>query len=59
MRNKYLGKCYKCHKRVEEGEGFFERYQGGLRVQHAECVEQENLPLEDVFDASDFEAQNQ
>jgi predicted metal-binding protein len=62
MRNKYPGKCYKCHKLVREGEGHFERYQYGWRVQHSECVgepAEEALPIEEVFDASDFEAQNQ
>ena len=36
MRNKYPGVCYKCGKRVEVGEGHFERHQGKWRVQHKE-----------------------
>jgi hypothetical protein len=39
MRNKYPGTCYRCGKRVEVGEGHFERIPGkGWRVQHAECA---------------------
>jgi hypothetical protein len=38
MRNKYPGICYRCGKRVEKGEGHFERHQGSWRTQHAECA---------------------
>lgn len=39
MRNKYPGICYRCGKRVEVGEGHFERVPGrGWRVQHADCA---------------------
>ena len=37
MRNKYAGTCYQCSKTVEAGEGYFERHNGGWRVQHVEC----------------------
>lgn len=38
MRNKYKGTCYYCGKIVEIGEGHFERYKGGWRTIHANCV---------------------
>ena len=38
MRNKYPGICYKCNNVVAAGDGHFERYNGGWRVQHAKCV---------------------
>lgn len=38
MRNKYPGICYRCGKEVKAGEGHFERYHGGWRVQHASCA---------------------
>ena len=38
MRNKYPGTCYFCKKQVPKNEGHFERYKGGWRVIHAECV---------------------
>lgn len=39
MRNKYSGTCYRCGKRVEVGDGHFERVPGkGWRVQHASCA---------------------
>lgn len=38
MRNRYPGTCYYCGKRVEKGEGHFERCHGHWRVIHAECV---------------------
>lgn len=38
MRNRYPGTCYWCGKRVEIGEGHFERHNGRWRVIHAECV---------------------
>jgi hypothetical protein len=37
MRNKYGGVCYQCQKWVPPGEGHFERYRGGWRVQHVAC----------------------
>ena len=37
MRNKYPGRCYQCGLWVEVGEGHFERYLSGWRVQHASC----------------------
>lgn len=37
MRNKIAGTCYRCAKHVPIGAGFFERHQGGWRVQHVEC----------------------
>lgn len=38
MRNKYPGTCYRCGARVGAGEGHFERFSGGWRVQHAACA---------------------
>lgn len=38
MRNKYPGTCYRCGKRVEAGDGHFERFGGGWRTQHATCA---------------------
>ena len=38
MRNKYGGKCYRCSKYVNPGEGHFERHSGSWRVQHAMCA---------------------
>lgn len=37
MRNKFGGVCYRCRKYVAPGEGHFERYRGGWRVQHVSC----------------------
>lgn len=40
-RNKYPGICYRCGKRVEVGDGHFEKIMGqtkGFRVQHAKCA---------------------
>lgn len=37
MRNKYPGYCYYCGKRVEKGEGHFERSRGHWRLIHADC----------------------
>ena len=37
MRNRYPGYCYHCGKRVEKGEGHFERHYGHWRVIHADC----------------------
>lgn len=38
MRNKYAGTCYRCGKRVEVGEGHFEKTATGWRTQHASCA---------------------
>jgi len=38
MRNRYPGKCYRCHEMVAAGEGHFERLRNGWRTQHAECA---------------------
>jgi hypothetical protein len=39
MRNQYPGICYFCSKKVEPGDGHFERERGvGWRVIHANCV---------------------
>lgn len=38
MRNRYPGTCYRCGERVESGDGHFERFRGGWRVQHASCA---------------------
>lgn len=37
-RNRYAGTCYRCKKTVPPGEGHFERFAGGWRVQHASCA---------------------
>lgn len=41
MRNRYPGICYRCGKKVKAGDGHFERYAGGWRVQHAKCAVKE------------------
>lgn len=38
MRNRYPGTCYRCSTHVPAGEGHFERFRGGWRVQHATCA---------------------
>jgi hypothetical protein len=38
MRNNFGGTCYRCQKWVEPGDGHFERFRGGWRVQHAICA---------------------
>lgn len=40
MRNKYPGICYRCGKRVEAGEGHFERDRIAhtWKVQHKDCA---------------------
>lgn len=38
MRNKYVGTCYYCGEHCEAGDGHFERFRGGWRVQHASCA---------------------
>jgi len=39
MRNRYAGTCYKCGCHVPVGFGFFERHQGGWRVQCVKCCD--------------------
>ena len=38
MRNRYPGPCYRCGETVAAGEGHFERFVGGWRVQHVTCA---------------------
>lgn len=38
MRNRYEGICYFCNTKVEKQDGHFERYKGGWRTIHANCV---------------------
>jgi len=38
MRNKYAGVCYRCSQTVKPGDGHFERFGSGWRVQHACCA---------------------
>lgn len=38
MRNSYPGTCYRCKTRVLAGDGHFERFRGGWRLQHATCA---------------------
>lgn len=38
MRNRYPGDCYRCGGIVAAGAGHFERFNGGWRVQHADCA---------------------
>ena len=37
-RNSYPGTCYRCGEWVKAGDGHFERYSGGWRVQHSKCT---------------------
>lgn len=37
-RNAYPGPCYRCGATVQSGDGHFERFRGGWRVQHADCA---------------------
>ena len=37
MRNRHPGTCYRCGLQVAKGAGHFERFQGGWRIQHADC----------------------
>ena len=39
MRNRYQGTCYKCGSHVPVGYGFFERHNGGWRVQCVKCCD--------------------
>lgn len=49
MRNKYPGTCYRCSKKVEVGDGHFEKMphtRNKWRVQHADCaIYHRNLKL--------------
>lgn len=47
MRNKYRGICYHCGQMVEIGLGHFERYRGGWRTIHANCVFQQRKEKEE------------
>lgn len=38
MRNQYPGKCYRCGKTVDAGDGHFERFAHSWRLQHATCA---------------------
>lgn len=38
MRNSHPGLCYRCKKWCVAGDGHFERFGGGWRVQHATCA---------------------
>lgn len=38
MRNKHPGRCYRCGQWCAAGDGHFERFAGGWRVQHASCA---------------------
>ena len=38
MRNQFPGTCYRCQEHVAAGEGHFERFRNGWRVQHATCA---------------------
>jgi hypothetical protein len=45
VRNKHGGTCYRCNGWCDPGEGHFERFRGGWRVQHATCaVEFKGVP---------------
>lgn len=37
MRNKFEGKCYICGKKVEVGQGYFQRDKGRWLVKHRGC----------------------
>ena len=38
MRNRHGGTCYRCATWCAPGDGHFERFRGGWRVQHATCA---------------------
>jgi hypothetical protein len=46
LRNRYPGQCYYCKTKVEKGAGHFERYKGGWRTIHAECVLKQRIEKE-------------
>jgi ribonuclease HI len=46
MRNRYRAVCYKCKKIVEPGKGYFERKNGGWRVQCAEHAKKNKINAE-------------
>jgi len=39
MKNKYSGECYRCNKTVRPGDGYFQRYMGGWKLQHDSCCQ--------------------
>ena len=44
MRNKYAGKCFRCQRQVEAGEGFFQRMKGRWFIRCQACVGQGSVP---------------
>ncbi len=45
MRNKFPGECYRCRLWVPAGDGHFEKFGSGWRVQHATCaIEMRGVP---------------
>lgn len=38
MRNRFPGTCYRCGGHVAPGDGHFEKFRLGWRVQHAKCA---------------------
>lgn len=38
MRNRHGGTCYRCNEWCQPGDGHFERFRSGWRVQHATCA---------------------
>lgn len=38
MRNQHGGTCYRCNEWCAPGDGHFERFRSGWRVQHATCA---------------------
>lgn len=47
MRNKYAEKCYCCDLTVDPGKGHFERYKGGWRTIHVDCVFKQRAEKDD------------
>lgn len=54
MRNKYAGTCYVCGKRVEAGQGHFERKKTGTPGWQVQCAEH---PLEKKAAAGSYSAE--
>ena len=53
MRNKFAGPCYFCSKKVEVGEGHFEKVRGEKhrwRTIHAACVFEQRKAKEMLFE---------
>ena len=44
-RNAFEGICYRCNKTVVVGDGYYERYKGKWRTQHASCCNQRKRDL--------------